>query len=147
MIWKNERNFTFGHTFVNWLTHSKLSIQTSSNRDLNSRFILKAIFKPLKPVELNLDDYNHIVNMVNTSQLWMCKLEYSNTWPQFDVVLDLEFRPISELFSNNDTRSIIIHRSLNQRDPHGYLAALLASGGPKNKILSRSLTVSSLITV
>ena len=102
----------------NWLD------QTSANRGPDSRFVLVAILKTmidddnhkscthkswfLAWLELAwIPKFSHMLTRILThhernrnckSRLWMCKLEYSNKWPLFGVVFDLEYRLISKLF-------------------------------------------------
>ena len=101
--------------------------QISANWGPDSRFVVKAIFKPLVPKSSwssILKTQNRAMQSTNSSSTWnypktnmltqiltrvktflsQNKSFISNTWPLFDMVYNLEYRLISELFLNNNTR-------------------------------------------
>ena len=53
--------------------------------------------------------YLCVLNEIGKHKAWIVNVDYgcvnSNTWLLFNVVFNLEYRPIKKLFLNNDTRS------------------------------------------
>ena len=71
--------------------------QTLANRGPDSRFILGAIIKALifklsrsSTMMCVLNEMGQTQTMNCKTQLWMCKLKYSNTWLLFNMVFNLK---------------------------------------------------------